>query len=449
MGCAASNPATHDTEGRGRPQRPQAQAGDEPTALAHGLNKYVEVEALLELLAEEDIVLVWASSLMRLAKSGGRFLRRQDLPAGAAVDQASLKRLAGEIKAWSKVLAANKDKPHLQYAMRFPPFVIVSYAWLDKEHPDADGRQLCEVLAPALHFYMAERARLIHKKDDYRSDAGDTMIAPTGADFAVFVDYSSLWQKERTDDQSLSFSRGLQRMDLLYAHQQTVIFRMTKLLEGYDGVLPYDSRGWPFFETAVSQLIKPAHLCLDLGSPAAVQVFARFKELPALAEHATPELDPEVERKLAAQGDYSHAFAPGAFQSFKGARDPPLSPDEFTSRAAAKTVTNGKDKATLVELQAKVTSAVLGNVLELNYLDLGWKAAEMAVLAGALPMCAKLRSLDLRQNPLGEGLALLGPELGKLPKLMTLSLQDCGLGPGSARAVAAFCAVSASLTEVC
>ena len=88
MGCAASNPATHDTEGRGRPQRPQAQASDEPTALAHGLNKYVEVEALLELLAEEDIVLVWASSLMRLAKSGGRFLRRQDLPAGAAVDQA-------------------------------------------------------------------------------------------------------------------------------------------------------------------------------------------------------------------------------------------------------------------------------------------------------------------------------------------------------------------------
>ena len=178
-------------------------------------------------------------------------------------------------------------------------------------------------------------------------------------------------------------------------------------------------------------------------------MFARFKELPALAEHATPELEPEVERKLAARGDYTHAFIPGAFISFKGARDPPLSPYEFASRAAAKTVTNGKDKATLVELQAKVTSAVLGNVLELNYLDLGWKAAEMAVLAGALPMCAKLRSLDLMKNPLGEGgLALLGPELGKLPQLMTLSLQNCGLDPGGARAVAAFCAVSSSVTEV-
>jgi hypothetical protein len=180
-----------------------------------------------------------------------------------------------------------------------------------------------------------------------------------------------------------------------------------------------------------------------------VQVLARFKELPALAEHATPELEPEVERKLAARGDYTHAFIPGAFISFKGARDPPLSPDEFASRAAAKTVTNGKDKATLVELQAKVTSAVLGNVLELNYLDLGWKAAEMAILAGALPMCAKLRSLDLMKNPLGEGgLALLGPELGKLPQLMTLSLQNCGLDPGGARAVAAFCAVSTSITHI-
>ena len=41
------------------------------------------------------------------------------------------------------------------------PFVVISYAWLAREHPDADARQLREVLAPAIEWYMSERARLI------------------------------------------------------------------------------------------------------------------------------------------------------------------------------------------------------------------------------------------------------------------------------------------------
>ena len=33
-------------------------------------------------------------------------------------------------------------------------------------------------------------------------------------------------------------------MDLLYAHQETMVWRMTRLLDGYAGAKPYSERGW-------------------------------------------------------------------------------------------------------------------------------------------------------------------------------------------------------------
>ena len=402
------------------------------------LSKYVDIAALVSLLEQQDILLVWASWLLELAGSGGRFLRRQDLPEGAAVDPGALRRLAKEVHAWNAVLAAHPDKPHLRYAMRFPPFVIVSYAWLSKEHPDPDGRQLQEVLAPALEWYMSERARLAVEDAYAEEDLGGAAPAPAGPDFAVFVDFAGLWQKERSDEQDASFGRGLASMDLLYAHQETAVLRMTRTLEGYDA-LPYGSRGWPFFETTVSQLIKPAHLSLDLGTDAAKAALANFEGRPKAAE------------ALARQGSYIHAFREGTFAAFKGVRAPPLAPAEFERRAAAMTVTNGKDKGVLIELQAKVATAVLGGVQELSYLKLGWGVAEAQVLAQALPLCAELRSLDLMGNSLADGgaAALAGALTTSAPNLIALNLQNCELGATEMEAVATILRAKGSLTEVC
>ena len=33
-------------------------------------------------------------------------------------------------------------------------------------------------------------------------------------------------------------------MDLLYAHQETMVWRMTRLLDGYPNAKPYSDRGW-------------------------------------------------------------------------------------------------------------------------------------------------------------------------------------------------------------
>lgn len=179
--------------------------------------------------------------------------------------------------------------------MRFPPLVIVSYAWLAQQHPDADARQLREVLAPALEWYMSERAGLISKEchDFTRCGSTDMRIAapftPDGCDFLLFIDYCSLWQKPRTPEQDLAFDRALRGMDLIYAHQQTAVLRLTRLLDGY-ACKPYCERGWPFFETSVSQFIKPGTCNLDLGGEDTRQALERFRgqlRTPrALAEQA-------------------------------------------------------------------------------------------------------------------------------------------------------------------
>ena len=107
------------------------------------------------------------------------------------------------------------------------------------------------MLAPAIEWYMSERAKYISgdvyavvhtsAKEAARSTAAFTA---EGVDFGIFLDYSSIWQKERTEVMTASFGRALGSMDVLYAHQETVVWRMTRLLEGYEGVTPYDGRGW-------------------------------------------------------------------------------------------------------------------------------------------------------------------------------------------------------------
>ena len=51
-------------------------------------------------------------------------------------------------------------------------------------------------------------------------------------------------QKERNQEQQAAFDRALQSMDLLYAHQETMVWRMTRLLDGYPNAKLYADRGW-------------------------------------------------------------------------------------------------------------------------------------------------------------------------------------------------------------
>ena len=379
--------------------------------------KYTDIEHLRNFIMAGDVQLVKASHFLVLAgQAGGRFARRQDLPTSACADASTIDAWVAEIRATNVLRHEFPNEDELQHGMRFPPLVIVSYAWLSPEHPDPEGRQLREVLAPAIEWYMSERATYIsgdvyavkHSAAGKRAQLTPPFTAE-GIDFGIFLDFSSIWQKERSPVQEQSFHRALDSMDLLYAHQETVVWRMTRLLSG-DTVLPYEQRGWPFFETAASQYVKPAWHCLDLGSTEATQELANYEGVT------------KVPSELAEQKTYwHHSGTPGRVGKLKDRRLPPLVPEEFAKRATSKTVTNGKDKEVLLRLQADVSTCVLSTVRVLSFSALGWGDSDATLLAKALRLCANLHTLNLSRNE---------------------------IGPEGARDIAASTAVMASLTEV-
>ena len=87
----------------------------------------------------------------------------------------------------------------------------------------------------------------------------DTRFAFPGGEFMVFYDYASLHQKdpkgERTEDEKAAFGAALSAMGTWYAHALTTTVALDKLPAGWE-TTAYSDRGWPTFESAVSQLFK-------------------------------------------------------------------------------------------------------------------------------------------------------------------------------------------------
>lgn len=172
----------------------------------------------------------------------------------------------------------------------------------------------------------------------------------------------------------------------------------------------------------VDRYIKPPLACLDLGSAKAVKMLAEGFRCYKYEGVAKP---PEA---LAEQGTYKDSIVlPGALESLKDARLPPLVPEEFAARAATKALTNGKDMEVLLTLQAKVAIAVLGSVRDMSFQELGWGKDEAALLAKALKMCPQLQTLDLTLNRIGAaGAESLAAALPALPALTSL---ECAAPP--------------------
>ena len=119
-----------------------------------------------------DIRLIDAVHVIKVAQAGGRFQKRQDLPASA-------------------------------FLTKKPAYTIfVSYGWLDKAHPDPDGWHL-GILGPLLDLFVRSAT-----------------AANGGAAVAVgfFIDFCCLWQAPRSEVQGASFGRALRNINYLYAN---------------------------------------------------------------------------------------------------------------------------------------------------------------------------------------------------------------------------------------
>ena len=226
------------------------------------------------------------------------------------------------------------------------PLVCVSHIWRTKDHPDP----YCENL-----LYFAHSVRAARKKERF----------PAG-DFAVFLDWTSLHQRnkggKRTRREEAAFGHALSKMQLWYAHMKTLVYLMTSTPEEWtEDPVPYEKRGWPSFERMITMILK----------------------------HQSSKA-------------WATICDTGAFKNPKPGREqrtivhPPLDVHAFAILLDGLKFTNGADKEMVLRLYKETLSTALEQAPSLRYTGLRWGDKDMAKLVKILPLCRRLKYLNLK-----------------------------------------------------
>ena len=227
-------------------------------------------------------------------------------------------------------------------------------------------------------------------------------------------------------------------MDVLYGHQLTLKWRCTGQLECSTG-LPYDLRGWPFFETEVSRLITLSTNVLDLGrlelsKPRVLNLATQMNAADMREREVVFEGKLRSFDELAAQG----TMAPGRPELYgmtnllKDERHPPMAPEYFAQIVRKKRFTNAADVESVIQLHGRVAAAVFAGTDEFVFEDLGWGEEQMKLLVGVFPLCKPPKELILSSNPLGDaGTRVLSDYAsgGGLKQLTSLGFEKTGMTP--------------------
>jgi len=166
---------------------------------------------------EHDILLVRAEWFIEQWQTGGRLMRRQDMP----------------------------DEAFYRGKLDLRALVVISYPWLTREHPDPDG------------FHLEALARMLG------------LFCENFGEAAVFIDFCCLFQVPRTEEEQSRFDKSFPGLKKLYAHQASWVWIMSALPPGYTGSA-YDTRGWCSYEKAISAWVKDPMKLIDnsmLGEP--------------------------------------------------------------------------------------------------------------------------------------------------------------------------------------
>ena len=124
----------------------------------------------------------------------------------------------------------------------------LSYRWLTAEHPDPDSFHLSKVVA-FLEVHKTWFDQMGWNVDDY----------------AVFWDFGSLFQPERTPDQKALFREGLRASNVWYGSAFTTVLIQSHLPPGFTAT-PYSQSGWCFVEATISSVIKMSATRFDTGA---------------------------------------------------------------------------------------------------------------------------------------------------------------------------------------
>lgn len=319
------------------------------------LATFRSLDALRSALRDGDVKLVRGSWLVSVAKQHGTLPRCQELPPHS---------ICGE------EMLANC------------PVVAISYCWRTPEHPDPDG--------DILRFL----GMLIEQWLEYVTKAG----VP---DVAVFMDWCSLKQAPRSDDEQRSFDRGVLQLGLWFAHSETHVWLLTR---APIGARPYRERGWPTLEQALSQLATPGGggRVLDLGRlDASCTSWKRIEE------------------------------ACSVWQC------PPIGPDEFSQELRHKVFRVPTDHKCVDDLYRTTFEDLMGSARELAYGEREWGDDEVCRLADAISDCRRLRELNLSENHISDpGVERLSEVIPNCVRLKELDLAGNDIGDAGAVRIA-------------
>lgn len=250
----------------------------------------------------------------------------------------------------------------------------VSHAWRTRTHPDPDGRllrKLGEVLRPLKEVF---------------------------GDMAIFIDWCSLFQEPRTEEEEDIYQKSLKDAPTWFLHGrvQKLIFRETEEDKDVDSVVPYMERGWPTFEFYLSFMISQELKILDVS----------------LFDQGCQDFKSTVETcKIFHQ------------------RPPPATPTAFAEILKTKHFSKESDRGYLERRYHEAFLSWMTGVKELDYEGMCWDDEQIAMVAQTVRHCSRMARLNLAGNRITAVAAKrLAAAIPRCRRLVELDLQGNPIG---------------------
>lgn len=321
--------------------------------------------------------------------------------------------------------------------------VVISYLWIDPEHPDVNGDQL-KFLGHMLKAYGCERGDddlervavfidctsmyqhtsqyfpctiigiqaegekntfkvRLTQSGDIVDDVDPSLMKLLSAEASRGPHVGDAYEVRvpRDSEQDNNFKLCLKySINLLYGSSWSTVWMLTKPPPNRSGgpSREYDESGWCTTERAISSVIKPSDAVLDLG-----------RVYPDIMETRPADIN----------------WIEDVVKVCTTNRRPPLAPTQFNAVIRSKVFTNGADVDVVQRIYKNAYDNMIGTAARLDFSSLSWTDADMESLATVLDDCRHLRVLALSDQDITDrGMESLMASLKNVTTLEELRLNS-------------------------